>query len=217
MNKKSETKEKGFLPFIFKTGTRMGNLFLMQILLVVYSLKGGLFLGIFPSIAVMFKVLINWFINQDDLISINTFFEKYWKTFFKTANQVGYALTALFVFLFIDLRINEIFIRSSILHTVLLIVIAVICFLTVYTFPILTGYDLGFKDTIKQAFYVSLSTPVFTTASLLGLMVIYELIKAVPFIGVFFGAPLLILPVAWFTFSGFNKLEELKKEVEAEG
>lgn len=217
MSQSSEVKQKGFFPFIFSIGAKVGNLFLMQILFIIYSVKGGILLGLFPSMACVLKLFIKWFIEEDDMLSVSSEFRNNWKKYFKTSNQVGYTLSAAFVFLFADLRINENIIQSSVLHTILLIVIFILGFLTVYTFPIMVGYTLAYKDTLKQAFYVSLSTPVYTTAALLGLMLSYELIRSIPFIGIFFGAPLIILPIAWFSYNGFQKLDELKKEIEAEG
>lgn len=217
MNQTSQARPKGFLPFLYSIGAKAGNIFLMQLFFVLYVLKGGIILGVFPAMSCVTKLFIKWFIEEDDDLKVASQFKENYTRFFKTSNQVGYALSAAFAFLFVDLRINENVIQSSILHTILLIIIFILGFLTIYTFPIMVGYTMGFKDTLKQAFFVALSTPVFTTASILGLMITVELIRSVPFIGVFFGAPLIVLPVAWFTFSGFKKMDELKEELEAEG
>lgn len=205
-------KKKGFLRTVFNLGEHIGNMFILQVLFLLYTLKGGIIFGIFPSIAAIFKYFIKLLIDQDTVIAIKKEFAETWKSKFSVSNKVGFTLLGVFGFLYMDLRINESLIRSSILHTLLLVCICLLGFITVYTFTVMVGHTLSYKQTLKQAFYVSLSTPVFTIAALLGLMLSYEIIKFLPFLGVFFGAPLLILPIIWFTFNGLKKIDELKKE-----
>lgn len=217
MTEKEERKrQKGFLPFVVSIGEKVANLFIMQLLFILFSLKGVVILGVFPAIASLTKLFIDWFITEDDSLTLFTSFNKYWSEYFKKANQIGYTLLFAFGFLFVDLRINETYIQSSVLHTVLLIIIFILGFLTVYTFPILVGHSLSYKDTLKQSFYVSLSTPIFTIAAVLGLALAFELSRYVVFIGLFFGMPLIVLPVAWFAYSGLKKIDEIKETMKVE-
>ncbi|MEC6746954.1 DUF624 domain-containing protein [Marinilactibacillus sp. XAAS-LB27] len=210
-------KKKGFLKTVFNFGEHIGNTFVLQLFFILYTLKGGIILGIFPSIAAIYKYFIKLFTDQGTVISIRKIFIETWNSKFAVSNKVGYTLLAGFGFLYFDLRVNESVIRSSLLHTLLLVCIFLLGFITVYTFTVMVGHNLSYEQTIKQAFYVSLSTPVFTIAALLGLMLSYEIIKFLPFLGIFFGTPLLILPIIWFTFNGLKKIDELKQEEQKNG
>lgn len=206
-------RKKGFLATMVEWGEVIGNFFIIQFQFVIYTLRGGIILGVFPAVAATFNFMFQFFIDKDSMPPLMKGFSDSWKKHFKSANQVGYTLLLSFGFLYFDLRINENVIQSSVLHTLLLILIFILGFVTIYTFTVLVGHSLTFKQTLKQAFFVSLSTPMFTIAAILGLMIMYELLNYFIFIAIFFGAPLIILPIAWFTFSGLQKIDELKKEM----
>lgn len=206
-------EKKGFLQFLTNVGEYIYRFFAMQFWFVVFTLRGGIVLGIFPAVTAIFSILFKLFNDKDKLDNLSQLFKFTWKAKFKLSNQVGYFLILIFGFLFADLRINERFIQSSILHTLLLFVIAIIAFITIYMPTIVTGYDLGFKKSISQSFFVSLSTPKFTIAAMLGLIIMFELLKQFTFLVIFFGAPLIILPVAWFTYTGLKDVDEKKKEL----
>ena len=214
-NQPKENKRKGFIPFVTRTGEKIANLFLMQLFFILYSIKGAIVLGVFPSIAAMTRTFIDWFILED-AIQIHPTFKDNWSKHFKKANLVGYTLLLAFGFLYFDLRINEQFIQSPALHTLLLVILFILGFLTVYAFPILVGHALSYKDIFKQSFFVALSTPLSTIAAVLGVVLAFELSRHVIFIGLFFGMPLIILPLTWFPYNGLKKIEELKDEFQKE-
>lgn len=214
MSQKDGVKHSRFFKFIFDGGQIIADLFLLQLFFVLFSLKGGIILGFFPSLAAVFKIIIKWFVDKDESFKLFEIFNRTWSQFFKVANLVGATLFGIFGFLFIDLRINETYIQSPVLHTLLLIVILIGAFMTIFSFTIMIGHDLSYKAVMKQSFFISLSVPIYTTAAIIGLLVAFELLRQVVFVALFAGIPLLVLPVAWFTFTGLQKIDELKKEVE---
>lgn len=208
-------EKKGFLGHMTNAGELVYKLFALQFLSAVYTIKGGILFGLFPSVTAVFTVYFKLFMDKDKVETVHPFFKESWKANFKLSNTIGYTLLGLFGFLYIDLRINEELIQSSVLHSILLIIIAIAAFVTIYSFTIISGFELGFKDSLKQSFFVSVSVPKHTIASMLGLMIAYELLKQFAFLAVFFGMPILVLPVAWFTFSGLNAIDTLKSEIAA--
>lgn len=213
-NSNVQTKrKKGFIATMTEWGEVIGNFFIIHLLFIINTLRGGIILGVFPSVAATFNFMFQFFIDKDSMSPLIKEFSNSWKKHFKMANKIGYALLLSFGFLYFDLRVNEHVIQSSVLHTLLLVLIFILGFVTIYTFTVLVGHTLTFSQTIKQAFFVSLSTPMFTIAAILGLMIMYELLNYFRFITIFFGAPLIILPIAWFTFSGLQKIDELKEEM----
>lgn len=215
MKDSGEKQQKtGFIDMLRISGNYIADFFLVHLLFILNTLRGGVVLGFFPAISSTYNYLFSVFLQNDKKSSVTKEFNNSWKTYFKRSNQVGYTLLFIYAFIYLDLRLNEQFVRSSTLHILLLIVLVIFAFTTVYTFTILVGHSLPYKDIFKQSFFVSLSSPVFTIASLLGALVVYELLRQFNFITLFFGFPLLILPIAWFTFSGLAKVEEMKEEMQ---
>lgn len=214
MTQKEGSKQSNFFKFIFDGGAVIGDFLLMQLFFLLFSLKGGILLGIFPSIAAVFKIILKWFVDRDEAFKIFHVFNETWKSYFKVANQIGYTLAVSFGFLYLDLRINETHIQSPVLHTLLLIIIFLLAFITIYSFTIMVGHSLKYKEILKQSFFVSISTPIYTLAAIVGLLVVFEFIRYIVFLVFAAGVPLLALPIAWFTFTGLKKIDDLKKEFE---
>lgn len=214
MTQKEGSKQSNFFKFIFDGGAVIGDFLLMQLFFLLFSLKGGILLGIFPSIAAVFKIILKWFVDRDEAFKIFHVFNETWKAYFKVANQIGYTLAVSFGFLYLDLRINETYIQSPVLHTLLLIVIFLLAFITIYSFTVMVGHSLRYKDILKQSFFVSISTPIYTLAAIVGLLVVFEFIRYIVFLVFAAGVPLLALPIAWFTFTGLKKIDDLKKKFE---
>lgn len=206
-------KKTGFMAFMINAGEMIYRIAVLQMLFLIYTFKGAILMGVFPSITAVFSVYFKLFMDQEKVDKIHPIFKEVWKSNMKLSNQIGYSLLALFGFLFIDLRINEELIQSSVLHSVLLVIILVSAFVTIFSFTIVAGFSLSFKNSIKQSFFVSVSVPKHTLASMLGLMISFELLKQFTFLTVFFGIPVLVLPVAWFTYSGLKAVDTLKNEM----
>lgn len=213
MSETKKNKQKpNFISIIQRVGQYIIDFFLLQFLFLLNTLRGGVIFGFFPAIGSNFNYMFKEFINKDQAPPVTKEFNSSWKKHFKLTNQIGYSILLAVVFIYMDLRLNEKFIQSSILHTLLLIVLALMAFITIYTFTILIGHSLSYKAIFKQSFFVALSSPSYTIAALIGLILMYEFLKFFNFLAIFFGAPLLILPIAWFTFSGLQKIEEMKKD-----
>lgn len=214
MKDSGERRQKtGFIDLMQVTGNYIADFFLVQLLFILNTVRGGVVLGLFPAVSSTYNYLFSVFLRNDKKQSITKEFNRSWKKYFKKSNQVGYSLLAIYLFLYMDLRLNENIVQSPTLHTLLLIVLALVAFTTVYTFTVLVGHSLSYKEIFKQSFFVSLASPVFTIAALIGFLVVYELLKQFNFIALFFGFPLLVLPLAWFTFSGLEKIEEMKEDM----
>lgn len=214
MKESSERQKKtGFIDMMGTIGNYIADFFLVQLLFIANTLRGGVVLGVFPAVSSTYHYMFSIFLNSDEKKSVTKEFNRSWKEHFKRSNQVGYTLLLAYLFIYLDLRLNESIVQSPTLHTLLLVVLAILAFTTVYTFTVLVGHSLPYKAVFKQSFFASLASPVFTIAALIGVVVVYELLKQFQFLAVLFGIPLIILPLAWFTFSGLKKIEEMKEEL----
>ena len=135
---------------------------------------------------------------------------------FKQANQIGYLYVLIFGLLYIDLRVSIVYIQSIILHTFLLLLTLLTLIVCVYSLIIIVRYDFSFKDILKQAFFVSLSVPIYTIATLIGIILVSSLMYNFIFLFLFFGIPLFLIPVVWFTYTGLKQAEEQRKELNNE-
>lgn len=209
----SEKSNNQFLDSIIKLGSWIYNFFMLQALWVLYSLKGVVVLGVFPATISVSQVLYRSFKEENLNFSIFSEFKDAYNTNFKRSNQVGYIYLLIYLFLYVDLRISNVFIQSIILHTILILLLLIVIALSLYSFIVIIRYELSLKDIFKQSFFVALSVPTHTIAAIVGLVLIIRFIIKFNLFLVFFGIPLLLLPVIWFTYTGCLKAEEQKKEI----
>lgn len=210
--KEPKKRKTGFVNAMRIFGEYIYEFFVLQLLILLNTLRGGVILGFFPALAATYNYFFKQFIDFGSPVPVAKEFNARWKEYFKKANQVGYSLLFAFAFLYFDLRVNENMIQSPLVHSLLLIVLFLLAFITIYTFTILVGHSLSFKNIFKQSFFVALSSPLYTIAAIIGLILVYEILKQFNFMAVFFGIPLLILPIAWFTFKGLEKIEEMQQD-----
>lgn len=207
------TKDNRFINFIIKLGQVIYDMFLLQILWIFYSLKGFILLGIFPATVAVVNIYYKRLQGNENL-SITKEFKESYDLNFKQANQVGYLHAVILGLLYIDLRVSTLYIQSIILHTFLLLLTLLAVTVCIYSFIIIVRYDFSLSQVIKQAFFVSLSVPVYTIATLVGIILISVLMYNYIFLLLFFGIPLILIPVVWFTYEGLKAAEAKRKELD---
>src|SRR5699024_7509123 len=212
---KNNKEDNRFINFIIKTGQIIYDLFLLQVLWIFYSLKGFIFLGVFPATISIVNIYYKLVEGHKSLSIIQESKEGY-DLNFKQANQIGYLYVLIFGLLYIDLRVSIVYIQSIILHTFLLLLTLLTLIVCVYSLIIIVRYDFSFKDILKQAFFVSLSVPIYTIATLIGIILVSSLMYNFIFLFLFFGIPLFLIPVVWFTYTGLKQAEEQRKELNNE-
>lgn len=208
-------KDNRFINFILNAGQIIYDLFLLQILWILYSLKGFIILGVFPATVSIVNIYYKWLQGDRNLSIIHEFKEGY-KVNFKQANQIGYLYALIFGLLYIDLRVSVVYIQSIILHTVLLLLTLLTAIVCIYSLIITVRYNFSLKDTLKQSFFVSLSVPIYTIATLIGIILVSSLMYNFIFLFLFFGIPLFLIPIVWFTYTGLQKAEEQRKKLDNE-
>lgn len=189
------------------------NIFLLQVLPILYSLKGLIFLGIFPSIASSFHVFYQLFIEKRFDLSVQVEFKNFYQRYFWQTNKLGYILAGMASILFIDLYISSHYIQSLILHLFLLLLTGIYLVVASYLFTVFSRYDYQkLRNYFKQSFFIGLSCPVQSVAILLALVVVSYIFYYIPFILVFFGLPVTFGAVSWFASQGILKAEQLSMD-----
>ncbi|MGO4936297.1 DUF624 domain-containing protein [Fundicoccus sp. Sow4_H7] len=207
-------KNNRLIIIITKVGEWIFNLFILHFLFFLYSFRGLFLFGIFPSFAAQVVVLNKWLRKSEDSFNMYHCYRNSWHKYFSLSNKLGYTFLLVYIFLVFDLRINEQFINSIAIHYILLLLIVLTTFIVFFSFITMIRGQYGYFDTVKQSFYISLSVPIYTVATSVGLLLMFELLTTFIFLAVFFGIPMMLLPIVWFTTEGIDKAisrKELQK------
>lgn len=208
----NKAKENKFLKHVTNLGLWISHVFSLQLLWLVYSLKGLMIGGVFPATASTVSILYRWFDEKEANFSIQEEFKNTYRTEFKIANAIGYISLMIAGILYVDLRVSNVFIQSIFLHTALLFFSAMVLSVGLYLFTVLRRYDFSVKDVFKQSFFVALSVPIYTIAAVIALILSVSLLINFSFLLVFFGVPIILAPVVWFTYNGVLIAEEKRVE-----
>lgn len=204
-------EQKGFMQVNISAGMWIYNLTLLQILPLMYTLKGAILFGFFPSIASTFNVLYKWMVTKEYDFSIRDEFKTFYKENFWETNKLGWLMLGVGGFLGIDLFISSNFIQSVYIHTFLAVLFFVYLAIYCYLFPVFARYDLlRIRDYVKQASLIGLTSVTQTVAILLAAVVMGYVFFYVPFLLLFFGIPFMLGPICWFAVQGMLRVEDIK-------
>lgn len=208
---------KGMLSGIYRVSEKVMLIAYTNILWILFSLLGFVFVGIMPATAAMFAVMRKLIMEEEQVSIFSLFWNKYKQEFVK-ANLYGYLLLIVAVVFLLDVMLFQSldgwpFILLSILSAALLLVFLAV---VLYFIPLYVHYDLPFFQYIKTAFLLTFTHPIQT----------FIMITS----GAAIGFILLLLPGSLFFFSGslycfiitktalkvFAHVEEQKEVLEGE-
>lgn len=172
----------------------------------------GILLGIFPSIAAVYYYLFQSFsrFEASSELGLKCFLNKS-KEYFKGANILGTAVTVVFLIIYIDWRISIIFLQDSLFTFFLLGLTLIFGIASIYLFPCFVRYEMALKDYYRQAFFLMLCNLANSVAIVLGVLLVVLLMMGWPFFSLF-PVPLLLLPVAWFSYQAMLRLEKKNQQ-----
>lgn len=206
--------ESKFMRMNLTFGQWLYNIILLQFLPVLYTLKGAVVFGLFPSLASTYNVFYKWIVTGEYDFAIHEEFKTYYDKYFWQANKLGWILSSVGLVLALDLFISSQFIQSIILHTVLILLTFIYIIICTYSFVIFARYDYPkVTSYIKQSFYIGLSSVVQSVAILLAVLVVSYVFSYIPFILLFFGIPLMIGSISWFAVQGILNAEKMRRNV----
>ncbi|UUX35050.1 YesL family protein [Fundicoccus culcitae] len=204
-----------FVNGIYSLGSFMIEMIKLQFWGIVYSFKGFIVLGIFPSISAIFG-LIMYNLRREDESLTHIYnadrFKKYYAENFKQSNILGYLSLAAIVFIYVDLRVSQYFIGNRYLHFFLILIMVFVLSIVCYIFPSIVSFDLSVKDHIKQAFFLALCSIKETIAALLGIGVAIFIMTIFPIMYLLLFVPMYIFPIAWFGDIAIKNLMKRNEE-----
>ena len=106
---------KGLVKTSYTVGEFLLTLIKLQFYWIVFTLKGGIILGIFPATALVIDYYLQSFNHTPFTLSYQSLNQK-WRAYLKETNILGYLMTGVLAVLYLDLRISQHFIGSTFLH-----------------------------------------------------------------------------------------------------
>ncbi|MDR0921481.1 MAG: DUF624 domain-containing protein [Lactobacillales bacterium] len=185
----------------------------LQFYWILTSISLGLITGIMPATSAVYYYLFQSFQQKELYFPTFKEFRKKSKESFKGSNLLGGSQILVLLILWIDLRVNAQFIANPLLHGFLIACSALVLGVSTYLLPSFVRYKLQMKDYYKQAFYLFLSNLINTVAMVFGIFVVSVVFVLFPLLSLVATIPLLLLPIAWFSFKGMTKIEENAKKV----
>lgn len=206
-------EENGLIGRLFNFFEKVMRITQFQLLWVMFTLCGGVILGIMPSTISLFTVIRKWLMGNTENQS---FFKLYWTTFrkeFWKANTLGLVLTL--VSLLIYLNISFMPFIHGFAYWISLVFVLMLCILffilLLYIFPIYVHVDLKFSRYFSVSLLLGLSSPFHTLLMVIGYFSIYLLLRLVPGFIPLLSISLFALVSMWVSMMVFKRMEQ--KEV----
>lgn len=202
-------EEKGFIGRLFYFFERVMRITQFQLLWVMFTLCGGVILGIMPSTISLFTVIRKWLMGNTENQS---FFKLYWTTFrkeFWKSNILGFILTLISVLIYLNLSFLP-FIHGFI-YWISLIFVFMLCILfsilLFYIFPSYVHLDLQFSRYFSISILLGVSFPFHTLLNVVGYFCVYLLLKLIPGLIPFVSISLFALVSMWVSMKVFKRME----------
>lgn len=183
-----------------------------QLLWILFSLCGGLILGVMPATVGLFTVMRRWILGNDDNKSYTSV---YWTTFrkeFWNANGLGLILTIMGFLLYLNFSLIR-FSHGVIYWCLLILVImASILFVVLlfYIFPVYVHFENRFSRYFSISLLMGVSFPVHTLIMVIGFYLLWVLFKTVPGLIPFLSIGLISCLSMWISLKVFTLMDEKK-------
>ena len=115
--------------------------------------------------------------------------------------------------LYVDLRISQHFIQSSIIHYFLIFILCIAFGVFIYVFPSYLRYSMPTLKHIQQAFLLLITNIFDVIAIALGLWLVTAVIVFIPVLSLVAFIPLLTIPIAWFSLISMKKIEAHQEQM----
>lgn len=171
--------------------TWFSNLAYLNFLWMLSSLMGLLVLGVAPATSALFAVIRQLLRGEEQVSITKSFFSYYRKDFWKV-NGIFYVLVLVGTILLADLHF--LFQMNTSLTAVLFLFLMVVSvfylMICLFIFPVFVHYKLSFFNYFKQAFFLSVTKPLYSIIITVSLVLAYLLLIFLKTLFFFFFASL---------------------------
>lgn len=180
----------------------------LNILWIIFSLLGIVFLGFFPATATMFGITRKWLLGEKDIPIFKTFLKLY-KTNFIESNIIGSLLLIFGAILYIDLRFFQTTdsILLSFFNFFIIFAFFIYFVVVLYIFPVYVHYKLKIFEYIKHSIIIVIGKPLHSIMMIVGSYLVYMITSMLPVLSIFLGGSLLSFILMWVAMMSFPKNE----------
>ncbi|WP_208585682.1 YesL family protein [Gracilibacillus suaedae] len=181
------------------------NLILLNILWIMFSLLGLIVLGFFPATVALFAVIRKLIMVDEDMPVWTEFIEQFKSEFIKS-NLLGYTVTFIGVFLFLDFKIIQHLSNDyvQIMLFNLTLVIGIFYAISIlYIFPLYVHFDFSLIQYFRYACILTIARPFHTIMLIAILGVILCIYMFIPALILLFGTSLfcfVVMKIATLSF-----------------
>ena len=187
----------------------------LQIYFIAKLLKGAVVLGFFPALVGSLRILRKVMEEKDvSDFSLLKELKKSDKKEFLISNQLGWAFAVLLGIQAFNLQFSQHYFNIRAFQVFTVVLLALAAMVALYIFPLVSKYDLTFKQYVLQAFLCSVVGILETLAIFIGMSLAMGLGIIFPPIGFFTGISLMLAPYAWFSIAVMRRFENLFYKVQ---
>ncbi|MDN3017462.1 YesL family protein [Paenibacillus sp. BSR1-1] len=189
-----------------------------QLLWIVFSICGGVVLGMMPATIGLFTVMRKWLQGNEDNQS---YVRIYWATFrkeFWKANIIGFILTIIGFMIYMNFTLIRF--THGIAYWFLLIFVFMMTILFVillfYIFPVYVHFENKFNKYFSISILIGISSPFHTMLMIIGFSLVYLLLLWVPGFIPFLSIGLFSLISMYIAMKAFTSMEGKKEHASEE-
>lgn len=194
--------------FIYNVTEWITRFAYLNLLLVTFTLIGGVLFGFFPATTAMFAVTRQWLKGNTDTPIFKSFWGYYRKDFLKS-NLLGLFIVIVGIIIIADILYiqsnNNDFITWT--YIPLFAFMLIFIMLLFYIFPIFVHYELKVGQIIKNATLIMLINPINTFLIFLCLVPLFFIMKTLPALLFIFGGSSYAFITMWFSLQTFNRAQ----------
>jgi uncharacterized membrane protein YesL len=200
-------QKNSLFSFHYSLGTILIFLIKLNFFWFLFSLRGGIILGVFPATSSVINLLIHSFETREIPTELYNSFKLNYVTTFKEINLLGYSYLFALVIFYIDVRIAGQILNNPFIHGFLLSLLFLFFLTGLHLFPCFTRYDLSFFNYFKQSFFIMISNIIETIAIIIGLLLTIVITTFLPILVVVSIISFSLLPISWFSLQAMKKIE----------
>lgn len=180
----------------------------VNLLWFVFTLAGGVVLGLFPSTTALHSVTRQWLLGKSDIPVFQTFWKYYRQEFWKS-NRLGIAVIIIVAIAAIDIW----YIQSNAMDQFTWISIPLFAYMLLsvfflfFIFPVFAHYELPVLRQVKNAFLIMLISPLHIGLIVICFASLYFVVQAFPAVLFIFGASLYAFITMWISLHRFQRIQ----------
>jgi uncharacterized membrane protein YesL len=205
-------RNTGLIGSFYQLAEKVMRLAQFQLLWVVFSLCGGILLGIMPATVSLYTVLRIWMLGNEDNKS---YASVYWTTFrkeFWKANGLGLILTLMGFLIYLNFSIIRF--SHGVIYWCLLILVIMASLLFVillfYIFPVYVQFENRFSRYFSVSLLIGVSFPFHTLLMVIGFYLLSLLFKTIPGLIPFLSIGLIACHSMWVSMRVFTLMDKKK-------